>query len=233
MTEAVFVHGALVRDGAWWWGRAAEALERRTGIRSSSVLLPSCGEAVGLDGASGLSDDAAALTTLLDSVDDAIVIGHSYGGTVIAEAGRHPAVRQLVLISSYLPEPGESQARVMADEPDPVRVGLDDGMLALDGYDEASFADRFLADCDAATAAAAWERTALQDATAFTTPLSAAGWRGVDSTYLVCRDDRSTSLALQREHARRAARSIELPTGHHPFLSRPDLVVDAMLPAVG
>ncbi|MFB2598472.1 hypothetical protein ACEXQE_11805 [Herbiconiux sp. P17] len=49
---------------------------------------------------------------------------------------------------------------------------------------------------------------------------------GVDSTYLVCADDRSTSIELQRFHAARATRSVELPTGHHPFLTRPDLVVE-------
>ena len=56
--------------------------------------------------------------------------------------------------------------------------------------------------------------------------LAAAGWQGIDSTYLVCGQDRSTSVALQREHAARATRSVELPTGHHPFISRPDLVVE-------
>ncbi|BDI24159.1 hypothetical protein L3i23_29350 [Herbiconiux sp. L3-i23] len=55
---------------------------------------------------------------------------------------------------------------------------------------------------------------------------------GVPSTYLVCADDRSTSIELQRFHAAKATRAVELPTGHHPFLSRPDLVVaqiEAML----
>lgn len=55
---------------------------------------------------------------------------------------------------------------------------------------------------------------------------SRAGWQGVDSTYLVCGDDRSTSIELQRFHAARATRAVELPTGHHPFLSRPELVVE-------
>ena len=58
------------------------------------------------------------------------------------------------------------------------------------------------------------------------TPTTAAGWQGVDSTYLVCGEDRSTSLELQRFHAARATRSVELPTGHHPFITRPDLVVE-------
>lgn len=58
------------------------------------------------------------------------------------------------------------------------------------------------------------------------TPTSAAGWQGTDSTYIVCGQDRSTSVELQRFHANRATRSVELPTGHHPFLTRPDLIVE-------
>ena len=58
------------------------------------------------------------------------------------------------------------------------------------------------------------------------TPTTRAGWRGVDSTYLVCAEDRSTSVELQRFHAARATRSVEVPTGHHPFITRPDLVVE-------
>jgi pimeloyl-ACP methyl ester carboxylesterase len=57
------------------------------------------------------------------------------------------------------------------------------------------------------------------------TPTSTAGWKGVDSTYLVCTDDRSTSVELQRRHAARATRTADVPTGHHPFITRPDLVV--------
>ena len=53
-----------------------------------------------------------------------------------------------------------------------------------------------------------------------------AGWDGVDSTYIVCGQDRSTSVDLQRFHAARATRSVELPTGHHPFISRPDLFAE-------
>ncbi len=72
------------------------------------------------------------------------------------------------------------------------------------------------------------QRLAPQSATAFTTPLTQAGWQGVDSTYLVCTLDASTPLALQRLHAARATRSIDLPTGHHPVISRPELVASAV-----
>lgn len=223
--ELLFVHGALVRDGRWWWEPTAAVLEERTGIRSRALLLPSCGETEGTE-RGGLEADASALRTALDATDGAIVVGHSYGGTVIAEAGAHPAVRHLLLISSYLPEAGLSQGEIMSGETDPVRIiGLDDGLLALDGYDAADFGARFLQDADAETQREAFDRVVPQAAAAFTTPTSAAGWQDVDSTYLVCTDDRSTSVELQRRHAARATRSVDVPTGHHPFITRPDLVV--------
>jgi pimeloyl-ACP methyl ester carboxylesterase len=230
--QLLFVHGALVRDGAWWWQPAADLLERRTGIRSRAVALPSCGEgpADGLsDAAGGLVGDAAALRRELDTVDEAIVVGHSYGGTVIAEAGAHPAIRHLLYISSYLPDIGQAQGVIMSGEPDPVSIGDNgDGTLSVTGYDATSFGARFLQDAAEETQREAWSRVTAQDATAFITPTAAAGWRGVDSTYIVCGEDRSTSLELQRFHAARATRSVELPTGHHPFITRPDLVVEQL-----
>jgi pimeloyl-ACP methyl ester carboxylesterase len=219
--EILFVHGALVRDGAWWWSAVAD----RLGVRSRSVELPSCGEGGADPAANGLREDAAALRAALDDAGDAVVVGHSYGGTVIAEGADHPAVRHLVYVSSYLPEPGIPQAGIMADEADPVRTAVADGVVRLDGYDEPSFSARFLHDvADPAVRTAAWSRVAPQGLDAFATPTTVAAWRGIPSTAIVCADDRSTSAALQRAHAARATRTVELPTGHHPFLSRPDLV---------
>jgi pimeloyl-ACP methyl ester carboxylesterase len=63
-----------------------------------------------------------------------------------------------------------------------------------------------------------------QGAGAFTEPTTRAAWRSLPSTAIVCTEDRSTTAGLQRAHAARATASVELPTGHHPFLSRPDLV---------
>jgi len=227
--ELIFVHGALVRDGQWWWQRSAELLRERTGIRSRAVALPSCGETSPEQVAGGLIADAAALRRELDDVDSAVVVGHSYGGTVIAEAGAHPAVAHLLYVSSYLPEIGQSQGAIMSGESDPVGVAVnDDGTLGVSGYDVTSFGARFLQDADADTQQQAWERVTAQAAGAFMTPTTAAGWQGVDSTYIVCGQDRSTSVELQRVHAERATRAVEVPTGHHPFITRPDLVVDQL-----
>ena len=234
--ELIFVHGALVRDGQWWWQPTADLLVERTGIRSRALALPSCGETTPGEVSGGLVADAAALRAALDSLQDdsAIVVGHSYGGTVIAEAGRHPAIAHLLYISSYLPEIGQAQAAIMSGESDPVSIGDNgDGTLGVVGYDAASFGARFLQDADAATQQQAWQRVTGQSAGAFVMPTSRAGWEGVDSTYLVCTEDKSTSVELQRLHATRATRSVDLPTGHHPFLTRTDLVVEQLQELLG
>lgn len=233
--ELLFVHGALVRDGAWWWEPTATLLEARTGVRSRAVTLPSCGETPSGRPEGGLAEDAAALRIALDDADgEVVVVAHSYGGTVVAEAGAHPAVAHLVLVSSYLPDVGLSQGAIMADEADPVVVAVDgDGTVAVDGYDATSFGARFLQDADEGTQREAWSRVTRQSVAAFAAPTTAAGWQGVDTTYVVCVEDRSTSLALQRGYAARASRTVELPTGHHPFISRPDLVVDVLEGPVG
>ncbi|GGG24458.1 alpha/beta hydrolase [Rhodococcoides trifolii] len=229
MTGIVFVHGALVRDGAWWWGPVSELLQASSGLSSRSVQLPSCAEGASHDAGAGLAEDAAALRRSLDEADDdLIVVGHSYGGTVMAEGADHPNVRHLVYISSYLPSVGQAQGELLSSERDPVAVRPSSaGMLEVDGYDQESFGARFLQDVDdPAVRANAWSRVTEQSVAAFTTPTTRAAWQGRESTYFVCAEDRSTSAGLQRRHAARATRSIELPTGHHPFLSRPDLVAN-------
>ncbi len=233
------MHGALVRDGEWWWRPTARLLEERAGIRSRALELPSCGEALAPDGSRGLVADATALRQALDELDDgrAVVVGHSYGGTVIAEAGPHPAVARLVLISSYLPAVGESQGSILAGEPDPVAVAIADadaaagsgaGALELDGYDAETFGARFLHDGDTGVQREAFARLTPQHVESFVTPTTSAGWQGADSTYLLCADDRSTTPGLQRREGARATRMLELPAGHHPFLTRPDLVAEAI-----
>ncbi len=157
-----------------------------------------------------------------------VLVGHSYGGTVIAEAGRHPAVEHLVLISSYTPAVGLAQGAIMADEPDPVSVRLADGRVALDGYDVGSFRRTLPPGRRRrhATCGVRADHEPGRPGVRHAHDDRRVG--GVDSTAIVCLEDRSTTVALQRAHAARATRSIELPTGHHPFITRPDLVVDAV-----
>ncbi|HEV7205273.1 MAG TPA: alpha/beta hydrolase [Jatrophihabitans sp.] len=223
--RVIFVHGAFVRDGAWWWQPVASLLEQ-SGVASTAVALPSCGEGSGAAGGFGLADDAAALRAAIAAdPEPAIVVAHSYGGIVTAEGGAGAA--HLLYLSSFLPRVGETIAEQSAS-PDPVPVEpQDDGtvsVLVTDAFDR-----RFLHDvADPELVRGARERLAPQSGAVFGTPVTAAAWQQVPSTYLVCAEDRSTLPALQREQATRAGAVVELPTGHHPMLSRPDLVAAAV-----
>src|SRR5947209_6429665 len=107
--RVVFVHGACVRDGAWWWQPTGELLAA-SGVHSAAAALPSCGEASAGAAGPGLPEDVAAVRRLLeDQGEPTVVVAHSYGGIVTAQAAVDvQAVRHVLLISSYLAEAGET-----------------------------------------------------------------------------------------------------------------------------
>lgn len=225
--RVVFVHGACVRDGSWWWHRTGELLAER-GIPSRAPALPSCGETgrpPGPDGA-GLADDVAAVRRVLTDGDGpTVVVAHSYGGIVTAEAAADlDTVHHLVLVSSYLPEPGESLSSFGSGGPAPfLRIDPDGGTFTVRTD---TLADTFLQDCDADVQREAVDRIAAQSLQVLTQPVRSAAWHDVPSTYLLCAEDRGTPAERQREFARRAGTVVEMGTGHHPFLSRPAAVRD-------
>jgi pimeloyl-ACP methyl ester carboxylesterase len=224
--RVVFVHGACVKDGEWWWHPTAELLAER-GVASEVPLLPSCGE-TGVQGA-GLHDDVASVRDVLTASDEpAVVIGHSYGGIVIAEAAASVgAVHHLLLISSYLPEVGQSLSSFGGDEPAPfLAIDPEGGTFTVRGE---ALAETFLQDCGPEIQHEALEKTAWQSLAVLEAPVQSAAWRHVPSTYLVCAQDRGTPADRQREFARRAGNVVELDAGHHPFLSRPAEVRDLIL----
>lgn len=228
--RVVFVHGACVRDGSWWWHRAAGLLAER-GVGSQAPALPSCGETGTQAGPAGpgLAEDVAAVRQVLAAGDEpTVVVAHSYGGIVAAEAAAGvEAVRHLLLVSSYLPEPGQSLSSFGGEEPAPfLDVDPAAGTFTVrpDALDET-----FLQDCDAEIRREAPGRTAAQSLAVLRQPVKAAAWRTVPSTYLLCLQDRGTPALLQREYAARAGDIVELDAGHHPFLSQPAAVRDVIL----
>ncbi|MGW2049861.1 alpha/beta hydrolase [Streptomyces sp. NPDC001858] len=228
--RVVFVHGACVRNGLWWWHRTAELLLER-GVPSLAPALPSCGEAgpPGGAGGPGLSEDVAAVRqTLLESDEPTVVVAHSYGGIVTAEAAAGVgSVRHLLLVSSYLPEVGQSLSEFGDGGPAPfLDVDPDAGTF---GVRPELLVDTFLQDCDAEVQAQAAHHLARQSVHVTGQPVGAAAWQQVPSTYLVCTQDRGTPPRLQREFARRAGSVVELDAGHHPFLSQPAAVRDLLL----
>ncbi len=228
--RVVFVHGACVKDGSWWWHRTAELLAER-GVASEAPALPSCGEsgaAVSAQGP-GLAEDVGAVREVLEASDEpTVVVAHSYGGIVTAQAADGvDAVRHLLLVSSYLPEVGQSLSSFGGEEPAPfLDIDPEGGTFTvrLDAV-----AETFLQDCDPEIQRQATGKAARQSLAVLEQPVRSAAWQHVPSTYLVCADDRGTPAERQREFAGRAGSVVEIDAGHHPFLSQPAAVRDLIL----
>ena len=222
--RVVFVHGACVADGEWWWRPTATLLEER-GVRSVAALLPSCGE-TGTSGG-GLVDDVLSVrSVLMDDDEPTIVVAHSYGGIVASEAiAGIDSVAHLLLISSYLPEVGQSLADFGEEGPAPF---LAIGPSTFSVRPEL-LVETFLQDCDPGIQSDAADHLAAQSLEVIGAPVGAAGWKTVPTTYLVCGQDRGTPPRLQREFALKADRVVEIEAGHHPFLSQPAAVRDLVL----
>lgn len=218
--RVVFVHGACVRDGAWWWHPTAAVLAER-GIGSVAAPLPSCGEG-GRPPGPGLPEDVAAVRAVLAAGDEpAVVVGHSYGGVVAAEAAVGAGtVRHLVFVSSYLPEPGESLSAFGTGTPPPF-LDFDPDGGTFGGRPEL-FAETFVQDCPPDIVRGAQARLVRQTLAVMRQPVREVAWHDLPTTYVVCTEDRGTPPAAQREHARRADEVVEIEAGHHPFLSRPE-----------
>lgn len=165
---------------------------------------------------------------LTASDEPTVVVAHSYGGIVTAEAAAGvEAVRHLLLVSSYLPVIGESLSSFGGREPAPF-LDVDPGGGTFTVRPDA-LAGTFLQDCGPEIQRQAMDRTARQSLAVLGQPVRAAAWQHVATTYLVCAQDRGTPAELQREFARRADGVVELDAGHHPFLSRPADVRDLVL----
>lgn len=234
--RVVFVHGACVRDGDWWWHLAADALARH-GVSSVAPALPSCGEGdrpAGPQGP-GLPEDVAAVHAVLTGSDEpTVVVGHSYGGIVVAQAAVGiESVRHLVFVSSYLPEPGESLATFGTPEPPPFLDFDPEG--GTFGAVPGLFAETFVQDCPPEIVRDGLARLARQTIAVTGQPVQAVAWPHRPTTYVVCTEDRGTPAAAQREFARRAGTVVEVAAGHHPFLSEPQVVADLLVggPAAG
>jgi pimeloyl-ACP methyl ester carboxylesterase len=230
MMRIVFVHGACVKDGSWWWHRTGELLAEQ-GIASEAPALPSCGETGEPPDAEGpgLAEDVAAVRDVLSASDEpTVVVAHSYGGIVTAEAAAGvEAVHHLLLISSYLPEVGQSLSAFGGKEPAPfLDIDPEGGTFTVRSD---ALAQTFLQDCDADIQREAMDKTARQSLTVLEQPVQSAAWRNVPTTYLVCAEDRGTPAELQRQFASRAGSVVELDAGHHAFLSQPAAVVDVIL----
>ncbi len=228
--RVVFIHGACVKDGAWWWHPTAELLAAG-GIASLAPTLPSCGETSTRPNAEGpgLAEDVAAVRAVLSAGDEpTILVAHSYGGIVAAQAATDVGwVHHLLLVSSYLPEIGQSLSSFGPETPAPfLEIDPVGGTFTVRPD---ALAGTFLQDCDEGIQRDAAGRLAHQSLAVLEQPVSSAAWQQVPSTYLVCGQDRGTPAERQRVFADRAGAVVELDSGHHPFLSQPAAVRDLVV----
>lgn len=223
----IFVHGACVRDAAWWWSRMVGPLAD-LGIETVAVPLPSCGEAGEQLG--DLYDDVDACRQAIAAVEGPVVLlGHSYGGMVITEAGADDRVSRLLYLTSVMPDDGQSQAELTGSEPAP---WLDPGEDGTIGVHPDLIRDFFLQDCDEETTEAALSRLTRQSAVPFTQRPRRIGWRERPATYIVCTEDLATPADVQRRRVRGDALVVEFEAGHHPFLSRPEAFAQTVAAAL-
>ena len=192
--KVVFVHGALVFDGAWWWHRMVGPLAA-LGLDSLAVELPSCGTSPDPDpGALGdMYADADAVRDVLDGENGTVMlVGHSYGGMVItdAAAGREN-VEHLVYVTSVMPERGETLAGFGGQEgPGPwMDPRPQDGTM---GVKAELVPGAFMHDCDEEAISGALGRLTRQSMAAFGQAPRGVAWREKPSTYVVCAEDRAT-----------------------------------------
>jgi pimeloyl-ACP methyl ester carboxylesterase len=171
-----------------------------------------------------LQDDVAATQRVLAMQDGpAILVGHSYGGAVITEAGRHPRVAALVYITAFAPDAGESVATLIKEPPLGARVPPilppQDGFLLLD---KSKFHASFAADVDPETATFMADSQVPWGLGALSGAISEPAWRNKPSWYLVVTEDQMIPVAAQRAMAKRAGATIVETKGSHAiYVSQP------------
>jgi pimeloyl-ACP methyl ester carboxylesterase len=216
INNIILVHGGFV-DGSGWEG--VYKILRKDGYKVTVVQNPT----ITLEG-----DVAVTRRAIAEQDGPAILVGHSYGGVVISEAGADPKVAGLVYIAAFAPDAGESVASLIANPPPgapvPPILPPQDGFLFLD---RAKFAESFAGDVEPAQAAfmadsqVPWGVAALQGAV--TTP----AWKSRPSWYLVAANDGMIPAPAQRQMAARAGASVvETAGGHAVYVANPQVVAD-------
>src|SRR2546427_3368209 len=193
MNNIVLVHGGFV-DGSGWEGVYRNL--KKKGYNVSIVQNPTL----------SLADDVAATKRILSSQDGPVIlVGHSYGGAVITEAGNDPKVAGLVYITAFAPDKGESVSSLIKDPPPgapvPPILPPQDGYLFLE---RAKFRASFAADVDADKAAFMADSQVPWGLAALSGTISDPAWKSKPSWYLVVTEDQMIPVGAQRLMAKRA-----------------------------
>ena len=212
--SVVLVHGGFV-DGSGWQGVYNELRDK--GYKVAIVQNPTI----------SLADDVVATKRVIAAQNGPVVlVGHSYGGVVITEAGNDPKVAALVYIAAFVPDDGESVATLISDPPPgasvPPILPPQDGFLALD---RAKFAASFAADVDKEAAAFMADSQVPWGVEALNGKVSRPAWKAKPSWYLVATDDRMIPPAAQRMMSERASSIVvEIAGSHAIYVSQPTAV---------
>ena len=215
VTNIVLVHGAFV-DGSGW--QPVYDLLVKDGYHVVVVQQP----------LTSLEDDVRATTRILDQQSGAcVLVGHSYGGAIITEAGTHSNVVGLVYIAAHALDDGETEAANGRKFPNSSRPLLktSDGFVLLD---PANFAQDFAADLPLERAEFMAHAQMLTAARVFSTPISKPAWKEKPSWYLVARADKIINPDLERMYAERArSHKVEIAGASHAvYVSHPREVVE-------
>ena len=218
--NVVLVHGAFA-DGSGWRGVYDNLTAR--GFRVSIVQNP----------LTSLADDVAATTRVLDLQDGpAILVGHSWGGTVITEAGVHPKVAGLVYVSALIPDAGENSAQQyegFAATPDFVIDVAEDGFGFINA---GKFKAGFAADTSDADAAFLRDSQVPINMSLFSTPVQNAAWHDKPTWAVIATDDKAFDQAMLQHMAKRAGAEItNVAASHALFLTQAGVVADVIVTA--
>ena len=212
----VLVHGGFV-DGSGWKG----VYDHLTNDGHSVAVVQN--PTLSLEG------DAAVTKRTIDAQSDPVIlVGHSYGGAVITEAGTHPNVVALVYIAAFVPDKGESVNTLIAgfptDGPQPPILPPQDGFLLLD---REKFHASFAGDVSAEQAAFMADSQVPWGVDALGGEISEAAWRSKPSWYLVTTEDRMIPPSAQREMSARAGSTVvEVAGSHAIYVSQPEAVAE-------
>jgi pimeloyl-ACP methyl ester carboxylesterase len=216
--NVVLVHGGFV-DGSGWQGVHAELKKR--GYEVTVVQNPT----------TSLADDVAVTRRVIASLEGPVVlVGHSYGGAVITEAGNDPKVTALVYIAAFAPDAGESVSSLLKDPPPgapvPPILPPQDGFLFLD---KEKFAESFAADVTPEMAAFMADSQVPWGLDALSGAVSQPAWKAKPSVYVVATADRMIPPPAQRAMAARAGASVvEVEGSHALYVSQPASIADAI-----
>ncbi|HXW37523.1 MAG TPA: alpha/beta hydrolase [Nitrososphaerales archaeon] len=218
MPTLVLVHGAFV-DASGWEGVYQKL--KSDGYKVAIVQNPT----------TTLADDVAATNRVVDAQQGPVVlVGHSYGGVVITEAGNNPRVAGLVYVAAFAPDKGESVNTLIANPPPgapvPPILPPQDGFLLLD---RAKFPSAFAADVNKEKAAFMAESQLPWGVAALAGTVSSPAWKDKPSWYLVTSEDKMIPPPAQRFMANRAGSEvIEVAGSHAVFVSQPDKVAELL-----